>query len=122
MNKEKFFEAVNKRRGKTNLKANKVQLGAIDDIYDGIDRMDWDNKLQSVYDIYREANDFAESIKNNAYSEYETLESNMSFLENALKDLGVEPMTSVIDGRNELDRIKTQIDGLEDDISSGVLV
>jgi hypothetical protein len=122
MRKEKFLKEVNRLKGtKTNLKAHKVHLGLIDDIWGKIDSLDWDNKLDSVYTKYQEARSFADGIVSEATSEYEGIRTQLDFLENALEELGVPPMASVDEGINEADKIERQIGGLIDDLNSGVL-
>tara|TARA_R110000824_G_scaffold382472_1_gene575676 strand:- start:573 stop:944 length:372 start_codon:yes stop_codon:yes gene_type:complete len=123
MNKEKFFEAVNKRRGKTTLSnAKKIELGTIDEISDILEEMDWDNRLDSVYTVYREANDFAEGVLANAQNQIVAADIRMDTAMNTLRDLGLGEVQEVIDLQNEANRIRRQVQGLSDDISSGVLV
>jgi len=122
MKKEKFLQEVNRLKvTNTNLKAHKITLGSIDDILDSIDRMDWDNKLQSVYDIYSEAYDYSESVKNTASSEYDSIDARLRSVENTLEELGLEPTGDLLEAQNEMDKIQTQINGLTDDLNSGVL-
>ena len=115
MDKHKFFKEVNK------FKTHKVELGLIDDIFRDIDNLGWDDKLSSVYRKYEEARDFSDAIYNESLSTYNNLREQLDFLENALNELGVEPMGSVAEARTELDRIGRQIEGLQDDLNSGVL-
>jgi len=122
MKKEKFLQEVNRLKvTNTNLKAHKITLGSIDDILDSIDRMDWDNKLQSVYDIYSEAYDYSESVKNTASAEYDSIDARLRSVENTLEELGLEPTGDLLEAQNEMDKIQTQINGLTDDLNSGVL-
>lgn len=120
--REKFLKEVRTFKARTKLsKAKKYHFGLIDDINDKLNNMDWDNKLDSVYKKYEEAKDFADSVVNEATIEWEGVNEQIAFLENALEELGVEPMASIDDAVNEADRIGRQIDGLVDDLGSGVL-
>ena len=113
--KEKFLLQLSKN----NLK--KYEFGLIDDIFRDIDNLDWSNKLQSVYEKYAEARDFGDRILNESAATYRELKEQLDFLENALNELGVEPMGSVAEAKEKLRTIESQIDGLEDDLNSGVL-
>jgi|TARA_R110000765_G_scaffold126491_4_gene224299 hypothetical protein len=120
--REKFLKEVSTLKARTNLsKAKKYHFGLIDDINDKISNIGWDDKLDAVYTKYEEARDFADKVVYDSTIEWEGINEQIAFLENALDELGVEPMGSVADAVNEADRIGTQIDGLVDDLSSGVL-
>ena len=130
MNKKEFLNKLDtitnrvgklKGRTKANLKAQKIHLGLIDDIWTKIDNLNWDSKLDSVYTKYNEARDFADNIVDEATTEYGEIRTQLDFLEGALNDLGVENMPSLDEGINESDRIGRQIQGLIDDLNSGVL-
>tara|TARA_R110000787_G_scaffold12678_3_gene40735 strand:+ start:956 stop:1351 length:396 start_codon:yes stop_codon:yes gene_type:complete len=130
MNKKEFLNKLDtitnrvgklKGRTKANLKAQKIHLGLIDDIWTKIDNLNWDSKLDSVYTKYNEARDFADNIVDEANTTHEEIRTQLDFLEGALNDLGVENMPSLDEGINESDRIGRQIQGLIDDLNSGVL-
>ena len=122
---QKFFAELKKAKGKTNLKtnlkANKVQLGAIDDIWRDIDDLGWDNKLQAVYDKYEVARNYADEIIVEGTFEYETIKANLDFVENALNELGIDLPSSFAETQTEVEKIGNQLEGLKDDVSSGVL-
>ena len=115
----KILTELSENNPKNNPK--KYQFGLIDDINDKIENIDWDNKLESVYKKYEEARDFADKVVNDSAIEWEGVNEQIAFLEDALDELGVEPMDSIATAVNEADRIGRQIDGLVDDLSSGVL-
>ena len=120
--KQKFFAELNKAKSKTSLKSQKIELGAIDEIQDILNEMDWDNKLDSVYETYREAHDFSVGILGNAQNEIAAAYARLDSAMNTLRDLGLGEVQEVVDLQNEANRIQRQVDGLADDISSGVLV
>ena len=120
--KEKFLAELNKAKSKTSLKSQKIELGAIDEIQDILNEMDWDNKLDSVYETYREAHDFSVGILGNAQNEIAAAYARLDSAMNTLRDLGLGEVQEVVDLQNEANRIQRQVDGLADDISSGVLV
>ena len=120
--REKFLKEVSNLKARTKLsKAKKHHFGLIDDINDKISNIGWDDKLDAVYTKYEEARDFADKVVYDSTIEWEGVNEQIAFLENALDELGVEPMGSIADAVNEADRIGRQIDGLVDDLSSGVL-
>tara|TARA_R110000823_G_C15629357_1_gene468514 strand:- start:97 stop:465 length:369 start_codon:yes stop_codon:yes gene_type:complete len=121
MNKEKFFAELKKAKGRTNLKANKVQLGAIDDIWKAIYEMDWDGNLQKVYDKYEVARNYADEVIIDATYEYENIKENLDFVENSLNELGIDLPSSFAETQKEVEKIGNQLEGLKDDINSGVL-
>ena len=87
--KQKFFAELNKAKSKTSLKSQKIELGAIDEIQDILNEMDWDNKLDSVYETYREAHDFSVGILGNAQNEIAAAYARLDSAMNTLRDLGL---------------------------------
>ena len=119
--KEKFFAELKKAKGKTNLKAQKIELGAIQEMQDALNEMDWDNRLDSVYEKYEDARNHAVEILGNAQAEIAEINSRTSSAFNTLIDLGLDETQEFIDLQNEANRIKEQVLGLSQDLGSGVL-
>ena len=114
--KEQVLLSIKKKQAK------KYNFSAVDEISSIIEGMDWDNKLDSVYQTYRDANDFSEGILGNAQNEIQGAIIRMESVITSLNDLGVEPSSQILDLESEVTRISQQVDGLADDISGGVLV
>tara|TARA_R110000744_G_scaffold178174_3_gene297125 strand:- start:4527 stop:4910 length:384 start_codon:yes stop_codon:yes gene_type:complete len=120
--KKKFFAELKKSKAnKTDLKSHKVQLGAIDDIYDKLDNIDWDNNLNEVYSKFDKATAFAGTVVNTTQTQIDEINRNLFFLEDALDELGIDGAEFVADGFAYHDRISDQLAGLKDDLKSGVL-
>ena len=118
---QKFFAELKKAKGKTNLKANKVQLGAIDDIHSKFDSLRWDDGLGETYDKFLSAANFGEALINETQAELDGLLENLNFLEGALSELGVDYDNLTADAWQQYNRISVQVEGLRDDMNSGVL-
>ena len=102
-------------------KVNKVNLGAIDDIHTKFDGLRWDDGLGETYAKFLSAADFGHDLVIETESKLEEILDNLNFLEGALSELGVDYDTLTADAWQEYNRISQQVEGLKDDMNSGVL-
>jgi hypothetical protein len=102
-------------------KVNKVELGAIDDIHDKLDNINWSDGLSETYDLFDKATAFGATLINTTEAQLDEIERNLDFLESALEELGIDSETHTAEAREDYERIRIQIEGLKDDMNSGVL-
>tara|TARA_R110001583_G_scaffold40461_2_gene129245 strand:- start:10104 stop:10451 length:348 start_codon:yes stop_codon:yes gene_type:complete len=102
-------------------KVQKHNLGAINVLQDALDEMEWDDRLNSVYEKYEDARNHAVEILGNAQAEIQEINARTSDIFNTLKDLGLDETQEFIDLQNEANRILRQVQGLSEDLNSGVL-
>ena len=92
MNKEKFLEEVNRQKGtKTNLKAHKVALSAVDDIREYLDMSYLEDEIYERIDEAQSKMVEARDIfRFDMMSQIITAEDEIRLLKEKLDDLGVE--------------------------------
>ena len=119
-NNKKYLNRLPKNLKKFN-KIEKIELGAIDDIHDKLDSINWSDGLSETYSLFDKATSFGATLINTTEAQLDEIERNLDFLEGALEELGIDSETHTAEARQDYERIRTQIEGLKDDMNSGVL-
>ena len=118
---QRFFAELKKAKGKTNLKANKVQLGLIDDIQAQLAGIHWDESLNKVYGLFFEATQEGKFVLDNTNAELDDISNKIDDLVSTLDELGMDSDSLLEPIWQEYGRIDEQVEGLKDDMNSGVL-